>query len=46
MLGNVIGTQFLVVGDLSLGSAMAMCLMGAVALVLAAQALLRRTRRA
>jgi spermidine/putrescine transport system permease protein len=36
MLGNVIGTQFLVVGDLALGSAMAMCLMLVVLMVLAA----------
>jgi spermidine/putrescine transport system permease protein len=35
MLGNVIGTQFLVVGDLALGSAMAMCLMLVVLVVLA-----------
>jgi len=34
MLGNVIGTQFLVVGDLALGSAMAMCLMLVVLVVL------------
>jgi len=36
MLGNVIGTQFLVVGDLALGSAMAMCLMLVVLVVLVA----------
>jgi spermidine/putrescine transport system permease protein len=36
MLGNVIGTQFLVVGDLALGSAMAMCLMLVVLVVLIA----------
>lgn len=42
MLGNVIGTQFLAVGDLSLGSAMAMCLMALMGVVLLAVPLVRR----
>jgi ABC-type spermidine/putrescine transport system permease subunit I len=42
MLGNVIGTQFLETGDLALGSAMAMSLLGVVVLVLAVAPLFRR----
>lgn len=42
MLGNVIGTQFLEMGNLALGSAMAMCLMAVVILVLALIPLFRR----
>jgi ABC-type spermidine/putrescine transport system permease subunit I len=42
MLGNVIGTQFLEVGDLALGSAMAMALMGFVVIVVALVSLFRR----
>jgi ABC-type spermidine/putrescine transport system permease subunit I len=42
MLGNVIGSQFLEVGDLALGSAMAMALLGFVVIVLALLSLFRR----
>ena len=42
MLGNVIGTQFLETGDLALGSAMAMSLLGLVVLLLALVPLFRR----
>jgi spermidine/putrescine transport system permease protein len=42
MLGNVIGTQFLEVGDLALGSAMAMALLGFVVIVVALVSLFRR----
>jgi spermidine/putrescine transport system permease protein len=42
MLGNVIGTQFLETGNLALGSAMAMSLLGIVVLLLAVIPLFRR----
>lgn len=42
MLGNVIGSQYMVVGDLSLGSAMAMTLMALMCLVLMAAPVTRR----
>jgi ABC-type spermidine/putrescine transport system permease subunit I len=42
MLGNVIGTQFLETGNLALGSAMAMSLLGLVVLLLAVIPLFRR----
>lgn len=41
MLGNVIGSQFLEVGNLALGSAMAMCLIAVVLILLLAQILAR-----
>ena len=46
MLGNVIATQFLDIGNLSFGSALAMCLIALVILMLLVQPLLRRARRA
>ena len=45
MLGNVIATQFLDIGNLSFGSALAMCLIAIVILMLLLQPLLRRARR-
>ncbi len=42
MLGNVIATQFLDVGNLSFGSAMAMCLMALVMIMLVVQLVFRR----
>jgi ABC-type spermidine/putrescine transport system permease subunit I len=45
MLGNVIATQFLDIGNLSFGSALAMCLIALVILMLLAQPLLRRRAR-
>jgi ABC-type spermidine/putrescine transport system permease subunit I len=39
MFGNVIGSQFLEVGNLAFGSAMAMCIFGLVLVLLAVQAL-------
>ena len=42
MLGNVIGSQYMVVGDFSLGSAMAMTLMALMCLVLLAAPIARR----
>jgi spermidine/putrescine transport system permease protein len=45
MLGNVIATQFLDIGNLSFGSALAMCLMAIVIVVLLVQPLYRRVRR-
>ena len=46
MLGNVIATQFLDIGNLSFGSALAMCLMAIVVIMLLVQPLYRRLRRA
>jgi len=46
MLGNVIATQFLDVGNLSFGSALAMCLIAIVVIMLLVQPLARRLRRA
>ena len=46
MLGNVIATQFLDVGNLSFGSALAMCLIAVVAVMLLAEPIVRRLRRA
>ena len=46
MLGNVIATQFLDIGNLSFGSALAMCLIALVIVMLLVQPLLRRARRA
>lgn len=46
MLGNVIGSQFLDVGNLALGSAMGMCLMAVMLMVLVVLPLARRTQPA
>ena len=46
MLGNVIATQFLDIGNLSFGSALAMCLIAIVVIMLLVQPLARRLRRA
>jgi ABC-type spermidine/putrescine transport system permease subunit I len=46
MLGNVVATQFLDIGDLALGSALAMCLIGIVAIVLLIRPLMSLVRRA
>jgi ABC-type spermidine/putrescine transport system permease subunit I len=46
MLGNVVATQFLDIGDLALGSALAMCLIALVAIVLLVRPLMGRVRRA
>jgi ABC-type spermidine/putrescine transport system permease subunit I len=46
MLGNVIATQFLDIGNLSFGSALAMCLIALVVIMLVLAPLLRRVRQA
>ena len=46
MLGNVIATQFLDIGNLSFGSALAMCLIALVVIMLVLGPLLRRVRHA
>jgi len=45
MLGNVIATQFLDIGNLSFGSALAMCLIALVVIMLVLAPLLRRVRQ-
>ena len=45
MLGNVIGTQFLDIGNLAFGSALAMCLIAIVIIMLVLQPVLRRASR-
>ncbi len=45
MLGNVIATQFLDIGNLSFGSALAMCLIAIVVVMLLIQPISRRLRR-
>lgn len=46
MLGNVMGTQFMDVGNLAFGSAMAMCLVAVVVMLLVVQVLARPRRQA
>jgi ABC-type spermidine/putrescine transport system permease subunit I len=46
MLGNVMGTQFMDVGNLAFGSAMAMCLVAVVLMLLLVQVLARPRRQA